>query len=218
MSFIVLTCSLGIVSIYQKVRNKRIIHDEYLYFNLIPYPCIIINDSFIIEYKNAMFEELFNSQDPKDINLDTFIKIDDLLKIKNLFEDKNNITQTQIEINLDNKKTASLLLKKNKYIFSNRILAILIETTEQVSIKDQFHQSQKMQSVGQLAGGIAHDFNNVLTAIIVSTDLLILRHKPEDITFKELQAIKDNAQRAAGIVRQLLAYSRQKILISSLFY
>ena len=115
-----------------------------------------------------------------------------------------------IEINLDNNKTASLILKKNKDIFSNRILAILIETTEQISIKDQFHQSQKMQSVGQLAGGIAHDFNNVLTAIIVSTDLLILRHKPEDLTFKELQAIKDNAQRAAGIVRQLLAYSRQQ--------
>jgi two-component system cell cycle sensor histidine kinase/response regulator CckA len=157
-----------------------------------------------------MFEKLFNSYDPKDINLDTFITNDDLLKIKSLFKDKNNIIQTEIEINLDNNKTASLILKKNKDIFSNRILAILIETTEQVSIKDQFHQSQKMQSVGQLAGGIAHDFNNVLTAIIVSTDLLILRHKPEDLTFKELQAIKDNAQRAAGIVRQLLAYSRQQ--------
>ena len=208
--FIVLTSSLGIVFIYEKVINKKIIHDEFLYFNLIPYPCIVINDSCIIEYKNIMFEELFNSQDPKDINLDTFMTNDDLLKIKNLFKDKNNIIQTEIEINLDNKKTASLILKKNKDIFSNKILAILIETTEQVSIKDQFHQSQKMQSVGQLAGGIAHDFNNVLTAIIVSTDLLILRHKPEDLTFKELQAIKDNAQRAAGIVRQLLAYSRQQ--------
>ena len=208
--FIVLTSSLGIVFIYEKVINKKIIHDEFLYFNLIPYPCIVINNSCIIEYKNIMFEELFNSYDPKDINLDTFMTNDDLLKIKSLFKDKNNIIQTEIEINLDNNKTASLILKKNKDIFSNRILAILIETTEQVSIKDQFHQSQKMQSVGQLAGGIAHDFNNVLTAIIVSTDLLILRHKPEDLTFKELQAIKDNAQRAAGIVRQLLAYSRQQ--------
>ena len=208
--FIVLTSSLGIVFIYEKVINKKIIHDEFLYFNLIPYPCIVINDSCIIEYKNIMFEELFNSYDPKDINLDTLMTNDDLLKIKSLFKDKNNIIQTEIEINLDNNKTASLILKKNKDIFSNRILAILIETTEQVSIKDQFHQSQKMQSVGQLAGGIAHDFNNVLTAIIVSTDLLILRHKPEDLTFKELQAIKDNAQRAAGIVRQLLAYSRQQ--------
>ena len=210
LSFIVLTSSLGIVFIYEKVINKKIIHDEFLYFNLIPYPCIVINDSCIIEYKNIMFEELFNLYDPKDINLDTFMTNDDLLKIKNLFKDKNNIIQTEIEINLDNNKTASLILKKNKDIFSNRILAILIETTEQISIKDQFHQSQKMQSVGQLAGGIAHDFNNVLTAIIVSTDLLILRHKPEDLTFKELQAIKDNAQRAAGIVRQLLAYSRQQ--------
>ena len=208
--FIVLTSSLGIVFIYEKVINKKIIHDEFLYFNLIPYPCIVINDNCIIEYKNIMFEKLFNSYDPKDINLDTFITNDDLLKIKSLFKDKNNIIQTEIEINLDNNKTASLILKKNNDIFSNRILAILIETTEQVSIKDQFHQSQKMQSVGQLAGGIAHDFNNVLTAIIVSTDLLILRHKPEDLTFKELQAIKDNAQRAAGIVRQLLAYSRQQ--------
>ena len=210
LSFIVLTSSLGIVFIYEKVINKKIIHDEFLYFNLIPYPCIVINDSCIIEYKNIMFEELFNLYDPKDINLDTFMTNDDLLKIKSLFKDKNNIIQTEIEINLDNNKTASLILKKNKDIFSNRILAILIETTEQISIKDQFHQSQKMQSVGQLAGGIAHDFNNVLTAIIVSTDLLILRHKPEDLTFKELQAIKDNAQRAAGIVRQLLAYSRQQ--------
>ena len=208
--FIVLTSSLGIVFIYEKVINKKIIHDEFLYFNLIPYPCIVINDNCIIEYKNIMFEKLFNSYDPKDINLDTFMTNDDLLKIKSLFKDKNNIIQTEIEINLDNNKTASLILKKNKDIFSNRVLAILIETTEQVSIKDQFHQSQKMQSVGQLAGGIAHDFNNVLTAIIVSTDLLILRHKPEDLTFKELQAIKDNAQRAAGIVRQLLAYSRQQ--------
>ena len=188
--FIVLTSSLGIVFIYEKVINKKIIHDEFLYFNLIPYPCIVINDNCIIEYKNIMFEKLFNSYDPKDINLDTFMTNDDLLKIKSLFKDKNNIIQTEIEINLDNNKTASLILKKNKDIFSNRILAILIETTEQVSIKDQFHQSQKMQSVGQLAGGIAHDFNNVLTAIIVSTDLLILRHKPEDLTFKELQAIK----------------------------
>jgi hypothetical protein len=63
------------------------------------------------------------SYDPKDINLDTFVTNDDLLKIKSLFKDKNNIIQTEIEINLDNNKTASLILKKNKDIFSNRILA-----------------------------------------------------------------------------------------------
>ncbi len=79
-----------------------------------------------------------------------------------------------------------------------------------IEIDEQSYQNQKMQSIGQLAGGVAHDFNNVLTAIIVSTDLLILRFKPEDPTFRELHEIRDNAQRAAGIVRQLLAYSRQQ--------
>ena len=79
-----------------------------------------------------------------------------------------------------------------------------------LEIDQKSYQNQKIQSVGQLAGGVAHDFNNVLTAIIVSTDLLILRFKPEDPTFRELQEIRENAQRAAGIVRQLLAYSRQQ--------
>lgn len=85
-----------------------------------------------------------------------------------------------------------------------------IQEDNKIEIDEQSYQNQKMQSIGQLAGGVAHDFNNVLTAIIVSTDLLILRFKPEDPTFRELHEIRDNAQRAAGIVRQLLAYSRQQ--------
>ncbi len=79
-----------------------------------------------------------------------------------------------------------------------------------LEIDQKSYQNQKIQSIGQLAGGVAHDFNNVLTAIIVSTDLLILRFKPDDPTFRELYEIRENAQRAAGIVRQLLAYSRQQ--------
>ena len=83
-------------------------------------------------------------------------------------------------------------------------------STIDLEIDQKSYQNQKIQSIGQLAGGVAHDFNNVLTAIIVSTDLLILRFKPEDPTFRELQEIRENAQRAAGIIRQLLAYSRQQ--------
>ena len=157
-----------------------------------------------------MFQKLFNLSDIADVDLNKLFKDNVYLKVRDLFEDKNNILETEIKISLDNNKTASVLIKKNDDIFPNRIFVILIETTDQVSLQDQFYQSQKMQSVGQLAGGVAHDFNNVLTAIIVSTDLLILRHKPEDPTFRELHAIKDNALRAAGIVRQLLAYSRQQ--------
>ncbi len=69
-----------------------------------------------------------------------------------------------------------------------------------------------MQAVGQLAGGIAHDFNNVLTAIIGFSDLLLKNHRPTDPAFKDIINIKQNANRAAGLVRQLLAFSRRQTL------
>jgi two-component system cell cycle sensor histidine kinase/response regulator CckA len=76
----------------------------------------------------------------------------------------------------------------------------------------QIAQSQKMQAVGQLAGGIAHDFNNMLTAIIGFSDFLLLNHRPTDPAFQDIMNIKQNANRAAGLVRQLLAFSRQQTL------
>jgi two-component system cell cycle sensor histidine kinase/response regulator CckA len=69
-----------------------------------------------------------------------------------------------------------------------------------------------MQAVGQLAGGVAHDFNNVLTAIIGFSDLLLLSHKPGDPSFKDIMSIKQSANRAAGLTRQLLAFSRRQTL------
>ena len=76
----------------------------------------------------------------------------------------------------------------------------------------QIAQSQKMQAIGQLAGGIAHDFNNMLTAIIGFSDFLLQNHRPSDPAFQDIMNIKQNANRAAGLVRQLLAFSRQQTL------
>jgi two-component system cell cycle sensor histidine kinase/response regulator CckA len=69
-----------------------------------------------------------------------------------------------------------------------------------------------MQVVGQLAGGVAHDFNNILTAIIGHCDLMLMRHTPGDIDYDDIQQIKSNSNRAAGLTRQLLAFSRQQTL------
>ena len=88
----------------------------------------------------------------------------------------------------------------------------IIDLTEQKSLEAQFTQSQKMQAVGQLAGGVAHDFNNLLTAMIGFCDLLLLRHKAGDPSFADIMQIKQNANRAANLVRQLLAFSRQQTL------
>ncbi|MBX3578007.1 MAG: response regulator [Rhizobiaceae bacterium] len=87
-----------------------------------------------------------------------------------------------------------------------------VETTEQKALEGQMAQSQKMQAVGQLAGGIAHDFNNVLTAIIMASDLLLTNHRPSDPSFPDIMNIKQNANRAASLVRQLLAFSRRQTL------
>jgi len=88
----------------------------------------------------------------------------------------------------------------------------LVDVTEQRNLELQFAQSQKMQAVGQLAGGIAHDFNNLLTAILGYSDLLLSRHAAGDPSFSDIHQIKQNASRAANLVRQLLAFSRQQTL------
>jgi two-component system cell cycle sensor histidine kinase/response regulator CckA len=87
-----------------------------------------------------------------------------------------------------------------------------LETTEQRTLQESFVQAQKMQAIGQLAGGVAHDFNNVLTAILGYSDLLLANHRPTDPSFQDIMQIKQNANRAAGLVRQLLAFSRRQTL------
>jgi len=93
-----------------------------------------------------------------------------------------------------------------------RVTLYALDTTEQRALQENFAQSQKMQAIGQLAGGVAHDFNNVLTAIIGFSDLLLANHRPTDPAFHDIMQIKQNANRAAGLVRQLLAFSRRQTL------
>lgn len=88
----------------------------------------------------------------------------------------------------------------------------LIDNTEQKNLEVRFAHSQKMQAVGQLAGGVAHDFNNLLTAMIGFCDLLLMRHPAGDPSFADIMQIKQNANRAANLVRQLLAFSRRQTL------
>jgi len=92
------------------------------------------------------------------------------------------------------------------------VIAHLIDTSEQRSLERQFAQAQKMQAMGQLAGGVAHDFNNLLTAMIGYSDLLLQRHGTGDPSFADIMQIRQNANRAANLVRQLLAFSRRQPL------
>ena len=90
--------------------------------------------------------------------------------------------------------------------------AYLIDVSEQKALENRFAQSQKMQAIGQLAGGVAHDFNNLLTVIIGNAEMLLMRHAAGDPSFRDINDIRQNAIRAANLVKQLLAFSRQQTL------
>jgi two-component system, cell cycle sensor histidine kinase and response regulator CckA len=86
------------------------------------------------------------------------------------------------------------------------------DVTELRTLEEQLRQSQKMESVGRLAGGIAHDFNNLLTAINGYAELLLMDLKQQEPNFLTAKEILTAGQKAAGLVRQLLAFSRKQVL------
>lgn len=92
------------------------------------------------------------------------------------------------------------------------LIAVLQDATELKTLEAQFVQSQKMQAIGQLAGGVAHDFNNLLTAISGHCDLLLTGRDEADPEYSDLAQIHQNANRAASLVGQLLAFSRKQTL------
>lgn len=92
------------------------------------------------------------------------------------------------------------------------VLMSIKDSSEESRLKKQVAQATKMQAVGQLAGGVAHDFNNILTGILGHCDLMLMRHSPGDSDYDDIQQIRNNANRAAGLTRQLLAFSRQQTL------
>ncbi|MEI8294948.1 MAG: ATP-binding protein [Alphaproteobacteria bacterium] len=135
-------------------------------------------------------------------------------KLRRTTEVTQMVTPFEIRFNGDLLHTmtyiSSVPTKKKSEV--PQLMMQFIDISEQKRLEGQFIQSQKMQAVGQLAGGIAHDFNNLLTAMIGYCDLLLQRYMPNDPSYADVMQIQQNASRAANLVRQLLAFSRQQTL------
>ncbi|HEY5226655.1 MAG TPA: ATP-binding protein [Methylovirgula sp.] len=127
-------------------------------------------------------------------------------------DSKSDIAPVDINLRGDRDRSARLFISASDEADGPGATVYALETTELRKLQENFAQSQKMEAIGQLAAGIAHDFNNVLTAIIGYSDLLLANHRPTDPSFQDIMQVKQNANRAAGLVRQLLAFSRRQTL------
>ncbi|WP_245417822.1 cell cycle histidine kinase CckA [Cohaesibacter celericrescens] len=197
------------------------------FFNNTPIAIAAMTGEGHVVRTNAPFARMFSSVVPGEISSDgeePTPTIHDLVSEKNraglsaaieeALSGKSNILPVECDLSEDETRAVRFYFSgvEDSEGDDEQVIVYALETTEQRELEVQFTQSQKMQAVGQLAGGVAHDFNNVLTAIIGFSDLLLASHRPSDPAFQDIMNIKQNANRAASLVRQLLAFSRRQTL------
>lgn len=185
-----------------------------------PIPTAMVTIEGKILNWNTAFRDMLGDKLPLEPNQDLShllhpaVRSEVLTKLRRACESMQMVTPFETRFNGDLLHTttyiSSIPIKKKSEV--PQLMLQFIDISEQKRLEGQFIQSQKMQAVGQLAGGIAHDFNNLLTAMIGFSDLLLQRYMPNDPSYTDVMQIKQNAARAANLVRQLLAFSRQQTL------
>jgi two-component system cell cycle sensor histidine kinase/response regulator CckA len=200
---------LYILTLFEKKELEESF-DEDAFLKAIPIPSILIEKNGKVQLVNLAAKTLFKHE----VNVGSFLNgyIEDYALLEKKIENNDpDLFTKPLELKFD-RLNLSLLAYVNQWNGGNNILLQFIDTSEQKKLEQQFIQAQKTQAVGQLAGGIAHDFNNLLTAIIGFCDLLLQRVMPNDPSFTDLMQIKQNANRATNLVKQLLAFSRRQTL------
>lgn len=200
--------------------GKTKLYFEHI-FEAAPVGIVITDGAEIISETNRTFRSLIEKEEVNKTSFLDYLVDEKKETIREKLYQLVNTTSTSIspfEIKFKNQESKTIMVyvsrldesKRNKD--NNGLVLYFVDVTKQKELQSQFVQSQKMQAVGQLAGGIAHDFNNLLTAMIGYCDLLLEKYLPSDQSFSDIIQIKQNANRASNLVRQLLAFSRQQTM------
>ncbi len=186
-----------------------------------PIGIVVLNEDGTVVQANKAFEVLAGGKVEEGKLLEDLVETDSRDVIRTLIDHKSPATPSVHLPEIvfgdatpggdSDARTASAFLAHVDE--QGQCIILAIDVTQRKKLEWQFHQAQKMQTVGRLAGGIAHDFNNLLTAIIGFCDLLLTRHQVGDPSFADINQIRQNASRAASLTGQLLAFSRRQNLV-----
>ena len=190
--------------------------DDWAFFEELPVPLLKLERDGTIRQSNRPARDLLGLDSTQDMAFgDALEGLGRSIKdwIDDAASERGTVHAEFLRVRRDDREVfVQVTLNRAMQADNIVLIAVMNDATELKSLEAQFVQSQKMQAIGQLAGGVAHDFNNLLTAITGHCDLLLLRHDERDPDYADLMQINQNANRAAALVSQLLAYSRKQTL------
>lgn len=180
----------------------------------------IIQDN-VFTFVNPMFctihgytyDEIVGKMGPGDFVLpEDFAVVKDSIKKRFASEIKTaelnyRIRRKDGEVRIIKAIGSSILYKRRL-----AIIGTILDLSKEKVLEEQLLQSQKLETVGRLAGGIAHDFNNMLGVILGNVQLAKISLSPDERAYEFCQSIEKATSRAAGFVKQLLAFSRRQLL------
>ncbi len=181
-------------------------------YNYAPFGIMVVDNNSNVVNSNLYIQQNFVIKNQQETQ-----KIYDILGEQNLHLESflsSNESSLEIEIEVDKQQEEQKNLFKLVVfpLIDNHRIIYLIDITQNRQLQEQIKLSQGLQTIGQIASVVAHDFNNLLTAIMSFTYFLQERHNDDDPSRVELDQIKQNANRAKIMIKQLLTFSRKQEL------
>jgi len=173
----------------------------------------VLDDEDVITFTNGRMAAMLGYDEIVGNNITCIVSPDRKTKLEDILKNNKDGRVIQEELQMIHHEGRSVfaivssvpIMEKGTYQGS---FATITDITEKKEMEDRILHQQKMDSIGTMASGVAHDFNNILTMILESGSLLKQQLAPEDKLNRYVDIIETSGLRAADIVRQLMAFSK----------